>query len=401
MPLEAAGTEIQCPHCGLLNDVPKMGELEQISPDGTYGLNPAIPPTNPRQLEEMVLAYSRDKMDAAGQPIDLRYSEKPANTPETIPLASEPERVAPHYDPETGELIKPLELQPDPDLGENPAAIPVAKRVLQYGTNSTAPPRLRPVTAIRSLLHPINILVMFFVLLIHCFIAAILSIPIPGREYLALPFAGVAAFLMIAHYGTVIEEIGPLERDELPRFLRDLSPSEDLWRPFANVMLAILLCYGLTIFAFRLPIAPAPRWRIALGLAALGTFLLPATLLTSTTSGTFLNLRPDRPWRMIGIIGMRYFLVVGILAAAVVVYAAGLLMTVGNAVFLFASTSRTPKIFRAILAYPTLIAGIFLLHYFCWTLGLVYRGWHREFPWVLQFHQRRPPPVLPSGPPAR
>jgi TctA family transporter len=37
-------------------------------------------------------------------------------------------------------------------------------------------------------------------------------------------------------------------------------------------------------------------------------------------------------------------------------------------------------------SYGSLIMGIFLMHYFCWVLGLLYRQKHEQFPWVLQRH---------------
>jgi hypothetical protein len=38
------------------------------------------------------------------------------------------------------------------------------------------------------------------------------------------------------------------------------------------------------------------------------------------------------------------------------------------------------------VAYPMLFVSIYLLHLFLWYLGLLYRGRHEQFPWVLQRH---------------
>jgi hypothetical protein len=400
VPLETAGTEIQCPRCGILNDIPKLGDLEQLGPDGTYRVS-AAPAIDPQQLQEMIQAFGKHKTDEAGRPIDLRHRSHFAEGGGPIPLAEEatqPQPVKPRYDPESGELIQPLELQPAPEL--TPAPVPLAKPVLQYARESNAPARIGAVGPLRALFHPVNLTVMIFVFLIHVFTNVIFAFPLKGVIFLVLPFVVGGALGVIAHYGNVIEEIGTEERDELPLFLRDLNISEDIWRPLVNMMVALVLCFGPPIAIVLSPIPPSARLRIALGLAALGIFLFPAVVLTSTTSGTILNLRPDRPWRMIGVLGARYFLLVALFVGSVFVYGLGLLATLGNTIAVFNLMKRTALIYHAIVAYPLLIAGIFLMHYFCWTLGLVYRAWHNEFPWVLQYYHATPP-LLPSAPPPK
>jgi hypothetical protein len=41
-----------------------------------------------------------------------------------------------------------------------------------------------------------------------------------------------------------------------------------------------------------------------------------------------------------------------------------------------------------LVVVPALILGIFLMHWFCWYLGLMYRAHQEQFPWVLQRHVR-------------
>jgi hypothetical protein len=53
------------------------------------------------------------------------------------------------------------------------------------------------------------------------------------------------------------------------------------------------------------------------------------------------------------------------------------------------------------VAYSLLIIGIYLMHYFCWLLGLEWRRRHADFGWVLQEHRRKPPVIpamMPQGP---
>jgi hypothetical protein len=391
LPPEMAGKEIQCPKCGILNDVPKMGELDQFGPDGMYKVDasPVVP--DPHQLEELFRTYGRHKTDEEGRPLDLRYPVQSIRPVEPIPV-EEPPRVAPRYDPETGELVKPIELAPGPEP-INPAAIPLARPMIQYATGENARPSLNPFSPMRLLLHPMNLTVMFFVLVVHALALLILAFPLPEIGVMFFPVAAGGLGLAMAHLTNVVEEIGPEERDELPRFMRDLEFGEDIWLPFIRIALAIILCYLPALIAMNLHLAHGLSTRIALGLAAVGTFLFPATFLTSATSGTVANLRPDRPWRVIGVLGIRYFFIVGLFVVTVVVYAVGLMgvLRIGLPAPL-AFLSAFP------VNYLILIAGIFLSHYFCWILGLVWRGWHKDFPWVLQYYHARPP-VLPSGPP--
>ena len=105
-----AGKEIQCPKCGLLRDIPKMGDLDNVDPDGTYKVSEVAP--NPHELDETARLFSRKKADAEGRELDLRYPAQPNRKVEEIPLAEDEPPARPRYDPETGELVKPIELAP-------------------------------------------------------------------------------------------------------------------------------------------------------------------------------------------------------------------------------------------------------------------------------------------------
>jgi hypothetical protein len=386
-----AGKEIQCPKCGVLADVPTLGELEQIGADGTYRVKPSEVIPEPHHLEEMARAMGRHR-DETGEALDMRYPVQAAEGGAGVP--DQPEAVRPRYDPESGELITPIDLVPVPEK-PNPASIPMAQPVLQYAHGETARVAIRPVAVAGQLLHPANLTAMFFVLLIQLLGVVIVMFPMPGIWLLLMPVTLVGTVFVMAHFANVIEEVGPEERDDLPRLLRNASPGEDVWLPFVRFFLALLYCYAPMFIAMQLPM---PTWlalRFALALGGVGTFLFPAVLLTATTSGAVVNLRPDRPWRMIGILGVRYFLVVGLFMATVGVYSIGLL-----GVMRFTIAGYPRFLFRWPVNYVLLISGIFMAHYFCWILGLMWRGWHKEFPWVLQYYHR-PPPVLPSGPPVK
>jgi hypothetical protein len=54
------------------------------------------------------------------------------------------------------------------------------------------------------------------------------------------------------------------------------------------------------------------------------------------------------------------------------------------------SASFSPWLAVAV-AYPLLLVGIFLMHGFCWYLGLQYRDYQPHFGWVLQSHSATAP----------
>ena len=94
-----AGGSLQCPKCSRLVSVPTLDDLNTLNPDGTYNLDVVAEPEHPAEKRR----GSRDHMlppDAA-TPRSMGVQE--------IPLeAIEPARVAPRYDPITGELIVPM-----------------------------------------------------------------------------------------------------------------------------------------------------------------------------------------------------------------------------------------------------------------------------------------------------
>ena len=47
---------------------------------------------------------------------------------------------------------------------------------------------------------------------------------------------------------------------------------------------------------------------------------------------------------------------------------------------------EAPRIGNPTLVYPLLMTAIFLAHFFCWHLGLIYRDRFAHFPWIMQRH---------------
>jgi hypothetical protein len=114
----------------------------------------------------------------------------------------------------------------------------------------------------------------------------------------------------------------------------------------------------------------------------IGSFFLPAVVMTTITGTTMLNLRPDRVLSVIGRCGGDYLLAVGVF----------LLSALPTAFYLLAPNTdwMNPKIAAhlqsAIVYMPVLAVCVYLMHYFCWLVGLMYRIHHDQFPWVLQRH---------------
>jgi hypothetical protein len=400
---DQAGGMLQCPACGRLNDVPTLGDLPHLNEDGTYEVEVDRPQDDPARLAQLSLYYAKGTHDADGDEIDLRI--QPADIraaggdpdDEGIPLADDVSvhrrAAAPKYDPETGELIRPIELKPDPDGDPvDPSTIPVAKAAINYARGETAK-RVTPMRALIELLMPVNVAVMLFVFVVHVFLQMALIVVLSGLVFV---FVGplILAALLVSHYGNVIDEIGPQDRDELPRPLRTVSLRDDLWDPFVNVAASFMLCYlPVAVVAARTNTLPAMPWTVLVGaLLLLATALLPAVLLTTTTSGTFINLRPDRLWGVIRTCGANYVVAVIACVLTIVCYGGGIFAA--DMALVSAMNSNTfmnlPRWAHWAIGYPLLSVGIYIAHFFCWYLGLLYRAHHDAFPWALQRHVRDP-----------
>ena len=385
VPEELAGGSLQCPDCHWLNEIPTLGDLASILPDGTYVMDrPEVSP--PESLAGKFRAFSRSTHDDFGNPIDLRPTMRDIRRVGVTdpPPLEHPLEVSPKYDPETGELIRPLHITVRE--GDGPGGIPVAKASLSYATPGLID-RVYPARVYLELFRPANTIVMSFIFLFHLMIQAIMIV-----ISVILPIAGLA-FLVVAvigHYGCVVEEVGREERDELPRPLRDLNLGEDIWFPFCNVMAALMLCY-LPALSVMIWLPPESRHRLffAGSMLLLGTILVPAVLLTLLTGGTFYNLRPDRVVGIIVNAGASYILLVLGWVIAIATYSAGIIgVYVCVMVGWIIKTAVIPKPYW-IGSFIALAGGIYLMHAFCWQLGLLYRGRHTQFPWVYQHHIRR------------
>jgi hypothetical protein len=303
----------------------------------------------------------------------MKVGEPPA-PPEQVNRAG---GFSPKYDPFTGELIRPIEVKPD--TTPHPA-IPIATPAIGYASGDTREPGMFAVFAL--LLQPMNLFVMLAVLLMHLVIeivgiaASVLFFLMPVKWFLT----GV----LFSHYGCVLEETGSTRNDEMPRPLRDLGWHEDLWGPFVQVFGALLICF-----------APASTvlhngwfgdWNtvVVAALAVAGCLLAPAVLITMTTSGSYLNPRPDRLLSVIRGIGARYIILVVMFVVSLSVYIGGFVGAGLLSASIFAPPGAQSGHVPVLAAM--LLLGIYLMHAFCWMCGLAYRRGYEHFDWVLQRH---------------
>jgi hypothetical protein len=392
VPEEFGGRQLQCPQCKLLVDVPTQAELAQLTEEGIFRMEESGPAKD--HFEELRRAYSKRKVDENGVEIDLRLTPEQLAAAGTNDEALDPVGTAQKYDPETGELIRPLEVRHDPNEPAHPSQIPMAHPTLNYATRDYNAD-VSIFAPLVELLMPINLVTMFFVLLVHLFMTAIVF-----SIYVVIGITLIFGGGLVAHYANVIEEIAIEQRNELPRFLRHFNLADDIWLPFCNILLAFIYCFLPAIFMHAFlsdsSLGPAPKVLINLSMVMLGLIFFPAAVLTTTTSGSILNLRPDRVLGTIAQVGARYAYFVIVLVAAVIAYYVGFVETLLVPIRFIGGKTAQSWIEIPAVAYTALVLGIYLMHYFAWILGLSYRLFHHQFPWVLQRHIREIPGVTAS-----
>jgi hypothetical protein len=394
VPPDMAGTLVQCPTCRRLMDVPTLSEMEHLDEDGGYKFQGE---STEKKLDTRVAAraYTRARVDEFGHEIDLRQTMEDIHragvrhVPGTLDGVKP---IPPKYDPVTGELIRPLAIKDEApqrvmpieaDDDEPLDAIPIPPPKLSYASVPQADMSLAAVYV--YLLQPANVVVMGFAMLLYIFLQATAAVTVGGFGFVVV--APVLAFLgFIGHFGNVIDETGPGARDELPTPFRNVSVHDDIWAPFCQLMIGFFLAF-LPLFLWQFAKLPAALDEaVHLACIAAGFFIAPALILTSVTSGTYLNLRPDRVLGVVYTIGAKYLvLCAGLVAPLVLYWVHNEFLRVTVAAF-FATSGMVGAFGKLTLTYGLLAGAIFMMHAFCWQLGLVYRTYHDHFPWILQRH---------------
>ncbi len=444
-----AGDAVQCPRCGVLSDVPTLGELAGMDEDGSIRFEDDEPADPGMTAAEMFRVYTRRTTHPDGTERDQR---NPVETLDRIGMAVEgiapPPKAAPRYDPVTGELIRAfaikderpadvvlldedgLELAPPAPVRAGRRRVPEAA-VPPPPRDDGRPPSLAYATGearreltLRTMpvlmLEPGNATVLAFVaaatfaaylalLPLNTF-AIVLGVPPAAFVLLNLPL-----LVVVAHYGCAVEEAGPEGRDELPRPMRDFAFGDDLFVPLFRVGLALAICFGPAgIAAWVTQMASPAGAAVTLALGVAGAYFFPAVLLIALTGTTVLNLAPGRVWGTIAAVGSPYLAsvllgLVSVLLIVGVILGPACFTSLGRFEFL------TYAHVRLAVLLPTALASPFVTHLFCWHLGLIYREHHDRFPWLAQRHTPTPrevkfvagvatparPAVVPTDPAAR
>jgi len=451
---DQGGSSVQCRKCGLLNDVPLLDDLARLANDGTYKLDerPPEPKRGAPGLLGLAQSFSIDREDANGSEMDLRL------TPEQVaavgaPLPSKP--AAPRYDPETGELIQPIELSDRALNRPESAEIPFAQPAVTYSTSPTLPSESWR-GSVRVLCMPVNVVVMATVLAVQLIVALACDFTVATGLMIGTAGLLIVQLLLIAHFGNVIDEAGVEERDDLPRLFRDLQLHEDIWIPLLGMLGGTFLCYAPALVCLMAASMSRPAFltasdilillaaivgvcivmisvlsvgisqidwtaqvvrplamilvalvasfvpagiclaidaktftclACALVIALSGTYFLPGVLITMMTSGSVVNLRPDRVFKTIRVCGPRYIspLLAWIVGASAWALAQVILFL---GVDKWVNGNKTDTwLDHTVMGFPLLCLGLIVMHYFSFELGMLYRRHHAIFPWLFQRHE--------------
>lgn len=394
LPPEMAGSLIQCPTCRRLVDVPTLDELAHIDTDGGYKFDGE---SQSKKLDAKIAtrAFSSQRVDEYGQEIDMRQTFEEvqragvAHVPGTLDGVR---KIPPKYDPVTGELIRPLAIKdeaPKRVLPVEPAsdepldAVPIPPPKLSYSVIPPANISLGFVFV--ALFQPGNLVVMGFILLMHFFMHLMAATVLMGFIFVVVA-PTLLIMGLIGHFGNVIDEIGPSGRDELPAPLRDASFYDDMWRPFTQVLIALFISLLPFLICLRVSLPFGVRAVVEIICLCAGAFAAPALLLTEVTSGTHENMRPDRVAGVIAICGSRYIIVCATFVGGAVLYWLAIDRMAEATFSMFHGKSIAFGLTETALAYAILAAAIYVIHAFCWQMGLIYRTYHDRFPWILQRH---------------
>lgn len=378
---DQAGGDVQCAGCGLLNTVPTLSDISGLDSDGGYKIDDDAPTGSPSEerLRTLHRAFTRNTTAGDGTEIDLRATVDDLVLAGDIPLADEVPNARPRYDPVTGELIRPLELKPHttPPADE----IPMAKAAITYAAST---PRATSLVGAAALLtSPGNLAVLGVMFLLHLFMQGVMIV---ATMFIFVAIFGIFfVFGVIGHLANVIDEIGPRDMDELPRPFRDLQIGEDMWHPFVHVVTAFGVCLAPALYVlFKVPLPPKALLPAMAILIGIGMIAWPAVLITTSTSGTVLNLRPDR---VLGVARAGWASYIGLVVLGIVSFVTYLVGYFASMIGIF--KINEPWWMKSYFAYPLLCLGIYLMHLFAWQCGLYYREYHHAFDWLYQRHTKQ------------
>lgn len=403
---EMAGGLLQCSRCGKLNDVPTLSDLASLEGDGTFKMDEDPKGSQKSQISDLIRTYAHGSYDDDGNEIDLRNDAvqmSKAGASEIAPeFRNRGRHNQPKYDPETGELVVPLEVASDlePPMMAIPVGAgggvasqpsgPAGAKVLGYArpNPSDASNQNLPIGLV-VIFRPINLLVVGIVLILHFLVlaVAIWCALNPLRIIVFGPFVLGVLLLIPAHYACVIQDTGIDANDELPRPLRNVEFWDDLFYPGSQMLVAYFCSFSPAIAVLvSTSIPDGPRFVLAGVLALVGSVVLPSIILTASTSGSYVNLRPDRLMSVIWKCGPRYWLAVVFWVLATVMYIVTALGALGPLVGVLVGMPLGAAGLAALAVIACATIATFLGHLGSMELGFLYRRYHPSLPWAFQRH---------------
>ena len=386
---DRAGESLQCPACGLLVDVPTIDDLPGLRDDGSYEFGDQSAGNPNAGAKAMRSTPSPMQKESADRRLSLKeFLNIGTNDDDLLEIRDEVKAGVPKhpkYDPETGELIVPLdvrrEIRPAPVM-----ALPVTLSY-EHKSRSDAPNIFSPFLWMFQLPNLVACAVVSLVFL--------LTFVLTSSGFL-LVFSPVLVVMLIAHYANVVDETGPTGNDEIPALLRSAHLFDDFLRPCCQVVGAYLLMIAPIILVNLYVIKLHPS--VDLGLSIFLHLMIPAVLLTMITSGAFNNLLPSRIFSVIMASGWHYWVVTltGYVSISAMFFAIYIGAKCGGTVFhiMFnGPISSVPALWgsipiKLVLALSPLVTfvAMYLVHVYAWQLGLLYRLHHDRFNWVWQKH---------------
>ncbi|MGA2231990.1 MAG: hypothetical protein ABSH22_13925 [Tepidisphaeraceae bacterium] len=386
-----AGEMFQCAQCGRLVTVPSLDDLAYLGNDGTYNVEETKKPKDrrvehPMHPEDSALERPFEEASEVGIPLEG----------ETV------ERVAPRYDPFTGELIRPHAVEEHVQsfaARAAPRVQPISKSKMRGVIE--APPPHSWLVLLGEMFMARNVAVLGFMFLLNAVLG--LTFGVTVGIGLAL-FFFVPVLLLIAatgYYSIIVQETGPGQSRELPRPLRDFEFRSDMWEPFFHLAVSVGLCFApAAIVAIVIPQGAFGN-AVFLVVVAFGAFMFPAVFLTASVDGTIANFRPDRLMAIITSAKFAYLPVVVAWSVGIVFTADGMAGLYNSFIKLFAGIIivRSAPSFLADngeIGCAFIAGGLYLSYYACWQLGMVWRMHYKHFKWVAQVYEK-PPEALPPG----
>lgn len=381
---DRAGDDMQCPACKRLLSVPRLGEIDWLADDGTLKLVEAESPKSDLESKFLAFSHSNDMRNDVEEFLLVGEGGEKPDQP--------PRRIAPRYDPETGELVTDIPIKEAPHAAPPPQDVPLATPTLNYssGNSPNATSEIRWYHMPWHLLTGRSLMAMLFVFLTHVLIHV--GLMLPGFSILLVPFLLVVALSIIAHYCNVMEEFGPHHADDVPVLLRNVSFSEDVLRPLSSILVAAAFSFGPATLLQLFGLGPGSNYPEAWWTAmALGTFVFPAALFTVACSGALQNMLPHRALSVIVVEPFRYLLVVLVLLAGCTAYGLALSrLTIVQPIVL--TTAAPLPVGRFLIStggiYLLFATSVYLMHLAAAWMGFIYRTHHPKLNWVLQQHEQ-------------